>query len=89
LQLVLDTGAAIEELGRRYMGYKNFLYLGRGIIFPWRWKARSSSRKYHTSMRRHTQAGEMKHGPIALIDENMPVVVVSPMTRPARRPAAT
>ncbi|MBP1730913.1 MAG: glmS [Deltaproteobacteria bacterium] len=78
LQLVLDGGAGIEELGRKYMGFKNFLYLGRGINFPVALEGALKLKEISYIHAEAYAAGEMKHGPIALIDENMPVVVVSP-----------
>jgi glutamine---fructose-6-phosphate transaminase (isomerizing) len=78
LQLVLDEGAGIEELGRKYMAFKNFLYLGRGINFPVSLEGALKLKEISYIHAEAYAAGEMKHGPIALIDENMPVVVVSP-----------
>jgi glucosamine--fructose-6-phosphate aminotransferase (isomerizing) len=78
LQLVLDGAGEIEELGRKYMGFKNFLYLGRGINFPIAMEGALKLKEISYIHAEAYAAGEMKHGPIALIDENMPVVVVSP-----------
>jgi glucosamine--fructose-6-phosphate aminotransferase (isomerizing) len=78
LQVVLDGAGEIEELGRRYMGFKNFLYLGRGINFPIALEGALKLKEISYIHAEAYAAGEMKHGPIALIDENMPVVVVSP-----------
>jgi glucosamine--fructose-6-phosphate aminotransferase (isomerizing) len=78
LQLLLDGAGIIEELGRRYMGFKNFLYLGRGVNFPTALEGALKLKEISYIHAEAYAAGEMKHGPIALIDENMPVVVVSP-----------
>jgi glucosamine--fructose-6-phosphate aminotransferase (isomerizing) len=78
LQLLLEGAAEIEELGRKYMGFKNFLYLGRGINFPVALEGALKLKEISYIHAEAYAAGEMKHGPIALIDENMPVVVVSP-----------
>ena len=78
VQTVLNAAGEIEELGRRYMGFKNFLYLGRGINFPVALEGALKLKEISYIHAEAYAAGEMKHGPIALIDENMPVVVVSP-----------
>ncbi len=78
LQTLLDGAGSIEELGRKYMGFKNFLYLGRGINFPIALEGALKLKEISYIHAEAYAAGEMKHGPIALIDENMPVVVVSP-----------
>jgi glutamine---fructose-6-phosphate transaminase (isomerizing) len=78
LQIVLDGAGEIEELGRRYMGFKNFLYLGRGVNFPIALEGALKLKEISYIHAEAYAAGEMKHGPIALIDENMPVVVVAP-----------
>ncbi|HOE17164.1 MAG TPA: glutamine--fructose-6-phosphate transaminase (isomerizing) [Syntrophorhabdaceae bacterium] len=78
VQSILDAAASIEEMARRYMSCKDFLYLARGINYP---SALEGALKLKEISYIHAEAyaaGEMKHGPIALIDENMPVVVVSP-----------
>jgi glutamine---fructose-6-phosphate transaminase (isomerizing) len=77
-QMILENAPAIEELSRKYMGYRDFLYLGRGINYP---TAQEGALKLKEISYIHAEAyaaGEMKHGPIALIDENLAVVVVSP-----------
>ena len=68
----------MESIARRYMHARDFLYLGRGINYP---IALEGSLKLKEISYIHAEgypAGEMKHGPIALIDENMPVVVLAP-----------
>lgn len=78
IQTILDTTPAIEELARKYMGYKDFLYLGRGINYPTVLEGALKLKEISYIHAEAYAAGEMKHGPIALIDENLPVVVVSP-----------
>lgn len=71
-------GGFYRELAERFHPYHNFLYLGRGINYP---IAREGALKLKEISYIHAEgypAGEMKHGPIALIDENMPTVVVAP-----------
>ena len=67
-----------RELAERFHTYHNFLYLGRGIHYP---IAREGALKLKEISHIHAEgypAGEMKHGPIALIDATMPTVVVAP-----------
>jgi glucosamine--fructose-6-phosphate aminotransferase (isomerizing) len=67
-----------RELAERYHTYHNFLYLGRNIHYP---IAREGALKLKEISYIHAEgypAGEMKHGPIALIDANMPTVVIAP-----------
>jgi glucosamine--fructose-6-phosphate aminotransferase (isomerizing) len=67
-----------RELAERYHTYYNFLYLGRGIHYP---IAREGALKLKEISYIHAEgypAGEMKHGPIALIDATMPTVVIAP-----------
>ncbi len=71
-------GDRYRELAERYHTFYNFLYLGRGIHYP---IAREGALKLKEISYIHAEgypAGEMKHGPIALIDANMPTVVVAP-----------
>ena len=78
LQLVLDEAGNMEEFARKYMHYKNFLYLGRGISYPVSLEGALKLKEISYIHAEAYAAGEMKHGPIALIDEQMPVVFVSP-----------
>ncbi|HAR95979.1 MAG TPA: glutamine--fructose-6-phosphate transaminase (isomerizing) [Deltaproteobacteria bacterium] len=78
IQLALEENENIVELARRYMKYRNFLYLGRGINFPTALEGALKLKEISYIHAEAYAAGEMKHGPIALIDENMPVVFVSP-----------
>ncbi|MBE2221526.1 MAG: glutamine--fructose-6-phosphate transaminase (isomerizing) [Anaerolineae bacterium] len=74
---VLDHDAAYEELANQFFKVHNFLYLGRGINFA---VAREGALKLKEISYIHAEgypAGEMKHGPIALIDETMPVVAIA------------
>jgi len=78
IQTILDMSPTLEDLARTYMKLKNFLYLGRGINYP---AVKEGALKLKEISYIHAEAypaGEMKHGPIALIDEHLPVVVLSP-----------
>lgn len=78
VQSILDASGLIEEMARKYMVYRNFLYLGRGINYPSVLEGALKLKEISYIHAEAYAAGEMKHGPIALIDESMPVVVVSP-----------
>lgn len=78
IQLSLELDSGIKLLAKEFHTYKNFIYLGRGINYP---VALEGSLKLKEISYIHAEgyaAGEMKHGPIALIDENMPVVLIAP-----------
>ncbi|HEX6536936.1 MAG TPA: glutamine--fructose-6-phosphate transaminase (isomerizing) [Gemmatimonadaceae bacterium] len=75
---VLDRAEAIETIAEEFRDARNFLYLGRGYNFP---AALEGALKLKEISYIHAEgypAAEMKHGPIALIDENMPVVFIAP-----------
>ncbi|MEI6153146.1 MAG: glutamine--fructose-6-phosphate transaminase (isomerizing) [Deltaproteobacteria bacterium] len=78
IQTILDHISPLEELARKYMTDKDFLYIGRGIHYPTVMEGALKLKEISYIHAEAYAAGEMKHGPIALIDENLPVVVVSP-----------
>ena len=67
-----------ETLAHEYAKYSDFLYLGRGINFPLAMEGALKLKEISYIHAEGYQAGEMKHGPISLIDENMPVVALIP-----------
>ncbi len=76
--VILEQDKAFFGLASEYKDHPNFLYLGRGYNFP---AALEGALKLKEISYIHAEgypAAEMKHGPIALIDENMPVVVIAP-----------
>jgi glucosamine--fructose-6-phosphate aminotransferase (isomerizing) len=77
VQETLDLDQEIRETGRRYMSAQNFLYLGRGIHFPIALEGALKLKEISYIHAEGYAAGEMKHGPIALIDKTMPVVVLA------------
>lgn len=85
VQSVLDTTHSIEAAAGRYMSFRNFLFLGRGINFPTALEGALKLKEISYIHAEAHAAGEMKHGPIALIDEGMPVVCVSPADRTCRK----
>ena len=78
IQQILDGAPTIERIADEFKDATNFLYLGRGYNFP---AALEGALKLKEISYIHAEgypAAEMKHGPIALIDENMPVVFIAP-----------
>jgi glucosamine--fructose-6-phosphate aminotransferase (isomerizing) len=78
VEQVLELNDAIRELARTYKSASNFLYLGRGYNFPTALEGGLKLKEISYIHAEGLPAAEMKHGPIALIDENMPVVVIAP-----------
>jgi glucosamine--fructose-6-phosphate aminotransferase (isomerizing) len=78
VEQVLELNDAIRELARIYKSASNFLYLGRGYNFPTALEGALKLKEISYIHAEGLPAAEMKHGPIALIDENMPVVVIAP-----------
>ncbi len=78
VEQVLELNDAIRELARTYKSASNFLYLGRGYNFPTALEGALKLKEISYIHAEGLPAAEMKHGPIALIDENMPVVIVAP-----------
>lgn len=72
------THKLYEELAQRFFQYTNFLYLGRGINYPIALEGALKLKEISYIHAEGYAAGEMKHGPIALIDEHMPVVAICP-----------
>ncbi len=68
----------IERIARKYGKARDFLYLGRGINYPVALEGALKLKEISYIHAEGYSAGEMKHGPIALIDEEMPVVVIIP-----------
>ena len=74
---VLGLNDEILRIARQYFKAQDFLYLGRGIMFPIALEGALKLKEISYIHAEGYAAGEMKHGPIALIDENMPVVVIA------------
>jgi glucosamine--fructose-6-phosphate aminotransferase (isomerizing) len=75
---VLSRGEEVRALAKRYMRANHMLFLGRGTGFPVALEGALKLKEISYIHAEGYAAGEMKHGPIALIDEEMPVVVVAP-----------
>ncbi len=78
LETVLSQDAQYEELARRLFRASDFLFLGRGIHFPIALEGALKLKEISYIHAEGYPAGEMKHGPNALIDEHLPVVVLAP-----------
>jgi glucosamine--fructose-6-phosphate aminotransferase (isomerizing) len=76
IEKILADDAAIRAIAHQYMHYRDFLYLGRGINYPIALEGALKLKEISYIHAEGYPAGEMKHGPIALIDEEMPVVVL-------------
>ena len=74
---VLENDLYIQQIARHYKDASNFLYLGRGFNFPVALEGALKLKEISYIHAEGYPAAEMKHGPIALIDENMPVVVIA------------
>ena len=77
----LATEPQIEKLARELAKCKDVLYLGRGTSYPLALEGALKLKEISYIHAEGYAAGELKHGPIALIDENMPVVVIAPHDR--------
>jgi glucosamine--fructose-6-phosphate aminotransferase (isomerizing) len=75
---ILAGSEAIREIALTYAKHSNFLYLGRGYNFPVALEGALKLKEISYIHAEGYPAAEMKHGPIALIDESMPVVVIAP-----------
>lgn len=73
---VLENGHEYEELAAQFFRRRHFLYLGRGINYPIALEGALKLKEISYIHAEGYPAGEMKHGPIALIDEDMPVIAV-------------
>lgn len=75
---LLDSAEWLRQLGKKYMRSQHMLFLGRGTAYPVALEGALKLKEISYIHAEGYAAGEMKHGPIALIDEDMPVVVLCP-----------
>jgi glucosamine--fructose-6-phosphate aminotransferase (isomerizing) len=78
LDKTLELNPQMEKVARTFMHARDFLYLGRGINYPIALEGALKLKEISYIHAEGYPAGEMKHGPIALIDENVPVVILVP-----------
>ena len=81
IKQVLKSSDLIKNLTKKFKDSANFLYLGRGINFPVSLEGALKLKEISYIHAEGYPAAEMKHGPIALIDENMPIVVIATRKR--------
>lgn len=86
IEQLLNDADLVEDLSKEYFRVQDFLYLGRGINFPVALEGALKLKEISYIHAEGYPAGEMKHGPNALIDEKLPVVVVN--TREAGNPSS-
>ena len=86
IENILTHDPACDELAKRYQKVHDFLFLGRGIHYPIALEGALKLKEISYIHAEGYPAGEMKHGPNALIDENLPVVVIA--TRDVNNPDA-
>ena len=77
-RLILENDNNIQQIAKKYKDAVSALYLGRGCLFPVALEGALKLKEISYVHAEGYAAGEMKHGPIALVDDNLPVVVVAP-----------
>jgi glucosamine--fructose-6-phosphate aminotransferase (isomerizing) len=77
IEEILKQESTIQEIAQEYQDARNFLYLGRGYNFPVALEGALKLKEISYIHAEGYPAAEMKHGPIALVDENMPVVFIA------------
>src|SRR3954469_11518652 len=81
IEQTIKASAAMEKVAERFYNRTDFLFLGRGINYPIALEGALKLKEISYIHAEGYPAGEMKHGPIALIDEEMPVVAIAPRDR--------
>lgn len=77
-RLILQNNNVVKQIAGKYKNAINALYLGRGYLFPVALEGALKLKEISYIHAEGYAAGEMKHGPIALVDNNLPVVIVAP-----------
>ncbi len=77
-RIILESNDKIKAIAEKYHEAVNALYLGRGYLFPVALEGALKLKEISYVHAEGYAAGEMKHGPIALVDDNLPVVVIAP-----------
>jgi len=81
VEKILEKSQEIKNISKKYMKASDFLFLGRNINYPIALEGALKLKEISYIHAEGYPAGEMKHGPIALIDEKLPVVCVAPKDR--------
>jgi glucosamine--fructose-6-phosphate aminotransferase (isomerizing) len=74
---IISSADGIKDVAEKYVGYSNFMYIGRGINFPSALEGALKLKEISYTNAVGYQAGELKHGPIALLDEKFPVMAIA------------
>ena len=80
MEALLKQQKGIEKIASQYSSFYNFLFIGRGILYPIAMEGALKLKEISYIHAEGYPAGEMKHGPIALIDSKMPVVAIAPQS---------
>jgi glutamine---fructose-6-phosphate transaminase (isomerizing) len=78
IRIILESNHQIKLLAEKYSNAVNALYLGRGMLYPVALEGALKLKEISYIHAEGYAAGEMKHGPIALVDDNLPVIVIAP-----------
>lgn len=78
IESILEHADRIKEIAKKYSAARNFIYLGQGYNYPVALEGALKLKEISYIHAEGYPSAEMKHGPIALIDENMPVVFIAP-----------
>jgi len=81
IEKILAQSAKIADLANKYYQSRNFLYIGRGEQFPIAMEGALKLKEISYIHAEAYAAGELKHGPIALVDRNMPLFAIAPMDK--------
>jgi glucosamine--fructose-6-phosphate aminotransferase (isomerizing) len=76
VQAVVDREKEISEVARKYSRYRNFMYTGRGLGYPIALEGAIKLKEISYIHAEGTTGGELKHGPIAMLDESFPVIAI-------------
>ncbi|HDP95274.1 MAG TPA: glutamine--fructose-6-phosphate transaminase (isomerizing) [Candidatus Aminicenantes bacterium] len=79
IRAILKDADAIQEIALKYADYRDFLFIGRMLNYPTAMEGALKLKEISYIHAEGYPAGEMKHGPISLIDENFPTVAIAPM----------
>lgn len=80
IRKVLDKNAQIKEVADKFLDAKYFMFLGRGVNYPTALEGALKLKEISYIHAIGYAAGEMKHGPLALVDKDLPVVFINPYT---------
>ncbi len=76
IEQLLENSKNIKEIAKKYSSYKNFIFIARGINYPSALEGALKLKEISYINATGYGAGELKHGPIAMLDENMPVLAI-------------